>query len=229
MNSNSSVWDTLIGIQEEFVNQFDSTGREINEPGMDRFNQPGWVNRVWTSENYRRAHIDVVDARETKGLWMMHCCVFPHTHNPAPIFGFDVIAGKNKITGCFIDYSPAGDSEHPMIEYFGEEVGRYDWNKKRKLPEWAERIFSEHMVAAGNVSDETELKQLTSLAHILVNHYLETVGETNKTTNNTTKSQNYYCENQKQNPHTPKVMASLGLSEEDVRVFIQDCLFPEIR
>ena len=229
MNSNSSVWDTLIGIQEEFVNQFDSTGREINEPGMDRFNQPGWVNRVWTSENYRRAHIDVVDARETKGLWMMHCCVFPHTHNPAPIFGFDVIAGKNKITGCFIDYSPAGDSEHPMIEYFGEEVGRYDWNKKRKLPEWAERIFSEHMVAAGNVSDETELKQLTSLAHILVNHYLETVGETNKTANNTTKSQNYYCENQKQNPHTPKVMASLGLSEEDVRVFIQDCLFPEIR
>ena len=229
MNSNSSVWDTLIGIQEEFVNQFDLTGREINEPGMDRFNQPGWVNRVWTSENYRRAHIDVVDARETKGLWMMHCCVFPHTHNPAPIFGFDVIAGKNKITGCFIDYSPAGDSEHPMIEYFGEEVGRYDWNKKRKLPEWAERIFSEHMVAAGNVSDETELKQLTSLAHILVNHYLETVGETNKTANNTTKSQNYYCENQKQNPHTPKVMASLGLSEEDVRVFIQDCLFPEIR
>ena len=229
MNSNSSVWDTLIGIQEEFVNQFDSTGREINEPGMDRFNQPGWVNRVWTSENYRRAHIDVVDARETKGLWMMHCCVFPHTHNPAPIFGFDVIAGKNKITGCFIDYSPAGDSEHPMIEYFGEEVGRYDWNKKRKLPEWAERIFSEHMVAAGNVSDETELKQLTSLAHILVNHYLETVGETNKTANNTTKSQNYYCENQKQNPHTPKVMASLGLSEEDVHVFIQDCLFPEIR
>ena len=229
MNSNSSVWDTLIGIQEEFVNQFDSTGREINEPGMNRFNQPGWVNRVWTSENYRRAHIDVVNARETKGLWMMHCCVFPHTHNPAPIFGFDVIAGKNKITGCFIDYSPAGDSEHPMIEYFGEEVGRYDWNKKRKLPEWAERIFSEHMVAAGNVSDETELKQLTSLAHILVNHYLETVGETNKTANNTTKSQNYYCENQKQNPHTPKVMASLGLSEEDVRVFIQDCLFPEIR
>ena len=229
MNSTSNVWDTLIGIQEEFVNQFDLTGREINEPGMNRFNQPGWVNRVWTSENYRRAHIDVVDARETKGLWMMHCCVFPHTHNPAPIFGFDVIAGKNKITGCFIDYSPAGDSEHPMIEYFGEEVGRYDWNKKRKLPEWAERIFSEHMVAAGNVSDETELKQLTSLAHILVNHYLETVGETNKTANNTTKSQNYYCENQKQNPHTPKVMASLGLSEEDVRVFIQDCLFPEIR
>lgn len=225
----SNVWDTLIKIEQYLESQFYATGSIIHEPGMERFNQPGWVNKVWTSSRYRRAHIDVVDARETKGLWMMHCCIFPHTHNPAPIFGFDVIAGKNKITGCFIDYSPAGDKEHPMIEYFGEEVGRYEWNKKRKLPEWAERIFSEHMVAAGNVSDENELKQLTSLAHILVNHYLDSVDETNNTANDTTESQNYYCENQKQNPHTPKVMVSLGLSEEDVQVFIQDCLFPEIR
>ena len=144
----------------------------------------------------------------------MHCCIFPHTHNPAPIFGFDVIAGKNKITGCFIDYSPTHDKFHPMIEYFGDEVGRYEWNKKRKLPDWAERIFSEHMVAAGNVSDETELKQLKSLAHVLINHYLYSVDETNNTVLDTSSYQNYYCDNQKQNPHTPKVMVSLGLSEE---------------
>ena len=224
----SLVWDTLIKIEQYLEYKFYATGSIIHEPAMDRFNQPGWVNKVWASSRYRRAHIDVVDARETKGLWMMHCCIFPHTHNPAPIFGFDVIAGKNKITGCFIDYSPAGDVNHPMIKYFGDEVGKYEWNKKRKLPEWAERIFSEHMVAAGNVSDENELKQLTSLAHILVNNYLDTVDETNNTSKDTTPEQNYYCENQKQNPHTPKVMVSLGLSEDDVQHFIQECLFPEI-
>ena len=225
----SNVWDTLIKIEQYFEEQFYATGSVINEPAMARFNQPGWVNKVWVGSRYRRAHIDVVDARETKGLWMMHCCVFPHTHNPAPIFGFDVIAGKNKITGCFIDYSPTHDKFHPMIEYFGDEVGRYEWNKKRKLPDWAERIFSEHMVAAGNVSDETELKQLKSLAHVLINHYLYSVDETNNTVLDTSSYQNYYCDNQKQNPHTPKVMVSLGLSEDDVQVFIQDCLFPEIR
>ena len=159
----------------------------------------------------------------------MHCCVFPHTHNPAPIFGFDVIAGKNKITGCFIDYSPTGDRDHPMIEYFAEEVGQYDWNKPRKLPEWAERIFSPYMIAAGNVRDETELEQIASLAEILVNHYTECVGETNNTSESTKDQQNYYAQNQKQNPHTPKVMVSLGLSEEDVQMFIQDCLFPELK
>lgn len=225
----SQVWDTLIEIQHLLETSFEQTGVETFEPGMDRFNQPGWVNRVWTGDRYRRAHIDVVDARSTKGLWMMHCCIFPHIHNPAPIYGFDVIAGKNKITGCFHDYSPAGDTDHPMIQWFGEEVSKLEWRKERTLPDWAQRIFTKHMVAAGNVQDETELQQITDLAKTTIEHYLDTVAETNNTAADTTFEQNYYAQNQKQNPHTPRVMVSLGLSEEDVRVFIQDCLFPEIR
>ncbi len=225
----SNVWNTLIEIQTLLEEKFNETGREIHEPGMDRFNQPGWVNRVWNSDRYRRAHIDVVDARETKGLWMMHCCVFPHIHNPAPIYGFDVIAGKNKITGCFHDFSPAGDSEHPLIDWFASEAAKLQWNKTRKLPEWAERIFTGSMIAAGNVQDENELAQIFDIANRSIKHYLNCVAESNFTHKNTTLNQNYYCENQKQNPHTPKVMSSLGLDEEDVRVFIQECLFPEIR
>jgi phycocyanobilin:ferredoxin oxidoreductase len=224
----SNVWDTLIGIQNSFINEFNRTGEEIFEPGMDRFNQPGWLNRVWSSNNYRRAHIDVVDARDSKGLWMMHCCVFPHTHNSAPIFGYDVVAGKNKITGCFHDFSPAGDSEHPLIDWFAGEAIKLQWNKTRKLPDWAERIFTSSMIAAGNVQDEDELKQLTDMAVYNLKVYLDSVGNTNGTAKNTTEAQNFYAQNQKMNPHTPKVMASLGLNEEDVRIFIQECLFPEI-
>lgn len=225
----SKIWDTLIEIQHLLEDSFNQTGKEINEPGMDRFNQGNWINRVWTSDLYRRAHVDVVDCRDTRGLWMMHCCIFPHTHNPAPIYGYDVIAGKNKITGCFHDYSAAGDPNHPMMEWFGDEVAKLEWRRVRKLPEWAERIFSPNMVAAGNVQQEDELEQIFDLVKTTTPHYLSTVAETNNTTEDTTDNQNYYCDNQKQNPHTPRVMVSLGLSEEDVKVFIQDCLFPEIR
>ncbi len=225
----SKVWDTLIDVQRLLEQSFDRTGSEIFEPGMDRFNQPGWVNRVWTSDRYRRAHVDVVDARESKGLWMMHCCIFPHLHNPAPIYGFDVIAGKNKITGCFHDFSPAGDSDHPLIEWFAEEALKLQWNKTRKLPEWAERIFTGSMIAAGNVQDEDELDQIINLVKNTTDVYLKVVGESNNKATNTKDAQNYYAQNQKLNPHTPKVMASLGLNEEDVQVFIQECLFPEIR
>jgi phycocyanobilin:ferredoxin oxidoreductase len=159
---------------------------------------------------------------------MMHCCIFPHIHNPAPIFGFDVIAGKNKITGCFHDFSPAGDKDHPLIEWFADEVTRLEWNRTRKLPDWAERIFTPFMVAAGNVQKQEELDQITNLAKLTVSVYLQEIAKTNNTVKNTTENQNFYAQNQKQNPHTPRVMVSLGLSEEDVRVFIQECLFPEI-
>lgn len=225
----SKVWDALVKVQEYFEKRFAETGTEIQEPGMERFNQPGWINRVWTSENYRRAHVDVVDARETKGLWMMHCCVFPHLHNDAPIFGFDVIAGKNKITGCFYDYSPTVNDEHPMLDSFAEESNKLEWNKTRKMPEWAERIFSGNIIAAGNVQKEEELDQIIEMAKYGVDFYLRAVGESNNVGVNSKDAQNYYAQNQKQNPHTPRVMESLGLNEDDVRVFIQECLFPELK
>lgn len=227
--TDSKVWDTLIEIQHLLESSFEQTGVEVSEPGMDRFNQPGWVNRVWTSDKYRRAHVDVVDARLTKGLWMMHCCIFPHTHNPAPIYGFDVVAGRNKITGCFHDYSAAGDKQHPMMEWFADYVSNLEWRKVRELPEWATNIFSPSMVAASNVQDSEELEQIIAMAKDTLAHYLSTVAETNNTAADTTFEQNYYAINQKCNPHTPRVMTSLGLNEEDVHVFIQDCLFPEIR
>jgi hypothetical protein len=84
------------------------------------------------------------------------------------------------------------------------------------------------MIAAGNVQKEDELEQIFNIANKTVRHYLEAVGESNFTANNTKDAQNYYAQNQKQNPHTPRVMTSLGLAEEDVQVFIQECLFPEI-
>jgi hypothetical protein len=68
-----------------------------------------------------------------------------------------------------------------------------------------------------------------SIANRTVKHYLSAVGETNNTARDTTDAQNFYAINQKQNPHTPRVMTSLGLSEDDVTHFIQECLFPEIK
>ena len=41
----------------------------------------------------------------TQRLYMTHICVFPNFNNNAPIYGFDIIAGK-KQTGAFHDYSP---------------------------------------------------------------------------------------------------------------------------
>jgi hypothetical protein len=116
-----------------------------------------------------------------------------------------------------------------MMQWFHDEVSKLEWRKERSLPEWATNIFSGSMVAAGNVQDPEELEQITDLARTTIEHYLSTVADTNHTAADTTEAQNYYAQNQKCNPHTPRVMVSLGLSEDDVQHFIQECLFPEIR
>ena len=225
------IWDRLEEIQRFLEHKFESTGTEVQEEGMDQFNRPGWVNRVWTSNAYRRAHVDVVDARETKKLWMMHVCVFPHLKSDAPVFGFDVIAGQKKITGCFFDFSPTIDKSHSMINWFGNTMAKYGYNKTRELPDWAKQIFSRHMVAAGNVSQESEMEMITKMIHEGAEYYLNNVTSYNDTyihDNLGKEAQNRYAYYQKQNPHTPRTMTSLGLGEEDVRLFIDKCLFPEV-
>ena len=226
----SQVWSELIALQDYYIRAFNEFGREVQEPGMERFNQDGWVNRVWTSPDFRRAHVDVVDARESKGLWMMHVCVFPHIGSDAPIYGFDVVAGKNKMTGAFHDFSPTVNSEHEMINVFAEEVSKLSWKRERELPDWAKAIFTEHMMAAGNVREEHEIRQVTDIAVQTLHYYVNHVGKYlgNADDELTIGAQNNYAHFQKQNPHTPSVMKKLGLDPDDVDAFIQQCLFPEI-
>ena len=226
----SIIWNHLINCQNEIIEIFNARGTEIQEPGLEKFNQPGWINRVWANDSVRRAHIDVVDARDTKGLWMMHVCVFPQLHNNAPIYGFDVIAGKNKMTGAFHDFSPSIEHNHDMIQGYYDSVEDFIPKKQRDLPEWARNIFTGKMLAAGNVNTEEEAVAIIDIALNNLVAYFEEISEYDYTADHdeVAKAHNWYCYNQQQNPHTPKTMKSLGLPEEDVDVFCRDMLFPKI-
>ena len=228
----SVIWNHLIECKDEIIEIFNQHATEIEEPGLAAFNQPdnGWINRVWSNNSVRRAHIDVVDARNSKGLWMMHVCCFPVLNNDAPIYGFDVIAGKNKMTGAFHDYSPSSTFDHPMIDGYKESVEDFIPSKQRELPEWARNIFTDKMLAASNVKTEEEAVAIIKIALDNLRAWFEEVPAFNGAGNRdeVTASQNYYCHNQQQNPHTPNVMKSLGLPEEDVDRFCTDMLFPKI-
>jgi len=226
------IWERLIKCKDDIVEILNLTCSEYKEPGMERFNNEefGWVNRTWKNEYIRRAHVDVVDVREKKGLWMMHVCLFPELTNGGPIYGFDVIAGENKVTGAFHDFSPLLQKDHPLTNWFLNETKWFKPSKERELPDWAKAIFSGGMIAAGNVRDEKELNQICTLAVDNLANYIDKIrnhdGEA--TREDVIKAQNYYCEHQQQNPHTPRVMQSLGLPEDDIKLFCQDNLFPKI-
>ena len=229
----SIIWNKLIECKDEIISIFDKEATEIQEDGLDYFNRPdsGWINRVWANKFVRRAHIDVVDARDSKGLWMMHVCIFPTLDNPAPIYGFDVIAGKNKMTGAFHDFSPSSDPDHPMIQGYYESVEHFVPEKQRELPEWAKNIFTGKMLAAGNVKTDEEATEIIRIALDNLRAYFNEVGETKGEGDQAivAAAQDYYCHNQQQNPHTANVMKSLGLPEEDVDRFCTDMLFPKLK
>lgn len=214
-----TIFDQLVATAEKIQEKLK------NYTVVDEGHNFDWPNFVYTSSTFRRAHLDIVDARQSKKLYMMHLCIFPHLDDPSPIFGFDIIAGPNKVTGAFHDFSPVSGN-HPLLDSFAERVEPYEWSKVRELPHWAKQIFSGKMVAASNIKDQKELDLALNLVISNLDHFLGGIGE--KDHQNYRDQHNKYCHWQKQNPHTPRVMAALGLDKDQVSDFIETCLFPEV-
>ena len=221
----TAVWDKIEELAKKFEDKFNTTGEPIKSSTVLDYD---WHNQLWAGPRYRRAHIEIVDNRESHNIYILHCTVFPHFNDPSPIFGFDAVCGPNKITGAFCDFSSAGDPTHPMMRWFANEALYYNWEKNRNLPEWASSIFSPAMVAAGNVKIGEELNNLCELALRTLDYYLKNVGNTQQDLADYHMAQNLYCHYQKQNPHVIRSMVSMGVEESKMRRFVSEVLFPEV-
>jgi len=184
-------------------------------------------DKEYSSLRYRRAHISIVDARETKKLYLLHVTVFPHLNDPSPIYGFDIVCGPTKVSGAFHDFSIAGDPKSPMWLWFNAKVQGLEWNKPRELPEWGKQIFSKAMVAIGAVGEE-ELDEFIRIGLETLEFYLKTVGIDQQDVADFHMAQNRYCHYQKQNPRTPASLQHLGFTEQEALDYVQTKLFPEI-
>jgi hypothetical protein len=223
----SLVWDKMIPLSEKMISIMqDYQKLKVNPNYQYNGIDFSWKNYEFTSNLFRKAHIQIVDAREFKKIWVMHMTIFPHTTNPAPIFGFDVVAGANKITGAFHDFSRVDDC--CLYTYFLAKHLDKSWNNPRVLPDWAEQIFSPGMLAVSNISTEEELDRLSGIAIDNLEYYLYNIAyEDNK--GDYTEKQNRYCKFQKQNPHTPAMMINLGINKDVFTQYMDEVLFPELK
>ena len=117
-----------------------------------------------------------------------------------------------------------------MVDWFVKEASNYTPSKARPLPDWAMKIFSPGMIAAGNINTEKELTQALSMAQANLQVYFTLLRRNNEVGDlqEIKDAQNRYAKHQRENPHTPRVMLSLGLPEDDVKEFCTDALFPYV-
>lgn len=218
----SEIWEKIESFANHLENEFNKAGTK-----SDLIHDYDWHNSIWSSLRFRRAHVEIVDKRESHGIYILHSTIFPHFNDPSPVWGFDAICGRNKITGAFHDFSNAGDPDHSMMIWFKEQVSMIEWSKPRELPEWARQIFSSSMIAAGNLRDNTEVETLCDIATKSLDYYLKNVGLSQTCGADFHMAQNRYCYYQKQNPQVIKSMVAMGVPESTILKFVDEVLFPE--
>ena len=172
----------------------------------------GWENYRFRSPRFRLAHVEIFNQDK---FCVVHCCVFPHTTDPSPIYGFDVIAGENKITGVFMDLSPVAKPPSPFLNI---NVGH-----NRERPEWGD-IFSPYWLACRPAPEE--MKIIGDEAVRVLVHYLSTLGDI-KDQAAVIAGQNRYCMQQRKNEHTMRALVKL-LGQQGAEEFMQNILFPTV-
>jgi len=219
-----NLFDRVIECSNQIHNKFLETGElavASSRPNLK-------INDYeFTSDRYRRAHISTIDARETKKLYLLHVTVFPHTNDPSPIYGFDIVCGPTKVSGAFHDFSISGDKESHMWLWFNAQVAGLEWNKTRDIPDWGKQIFSKAMIAIGAVGKE-ELDEFIRIGLETLEFYLTNVGIDQQSGFDYHMAQNRYCYYQKQNPRTPTSLQHLGFSEKEANDYVENILFPEV-
>ena len=204
-----------------YIHFLDNLARELHaiiltEPNLVEIptDDWGWENYRYSSDRFRLAHIEIFNQDR---FMVVHCCVFPHATDPAPIFGFDVIAGESKVTGVFLDLSPTNSK--PLAPFSQITI-----NKQRDRPVWGD-IFSEHWIAARPT--EQEMILIAEEAKRVLTTYLQTLNVEVGNVEEITLGQNRYCDKQSQNEHTRRALTNI-IGPEATESFMTEILFPKI-
>ena len=208
--SETNFIEILDKIGDEFVGVFSNR----KDTHFIETKDYGWFNVRYSSPNFRVAHVEKFIQEKFAAI---HVCVFPNVNDPSPIFGFDIISGKSKITGLFYDLSPVGYETHPFIEFTP--------SKPRERPEWGD-IFSNNWVACKPTVEELEV--ITKNAYEVLSRYLCNLPKISSDINTIIEKQNRYCKQQKLNDQTFSALKFI-IGEELASEFMDEVLFPEIK
>lgn len=202
--------------------------QKIDLNHSDTLNGCVWSNHIYMSPSIRYGHLEYFKAHNNK-VEVVHCVFFPHYYKRLPIFGYDIIALGEKVTGVFCDYTPSPYDVPYLRTWIYDVYKRYE-SLSRKLPEWTE-FFSKEFIS---VSPGDQFENIANDCNALFQTYLASAYDsmlyqapvTREELRQSIDGQNRYAINQKKNTKTQKALAAY-IGEEHSAKFINNILFPE--
>ncbi|MBW4616233.1 MAG: phycocyanobilin:ferredoxin oxidoreductase [Desmonostoc vinosum HA7617-LM4] len=166
-------------------------------------------NHCYQTPQFRKLHLEL--AQLGKSLDILHCVMFPNPEYALPIFGSDLVGGRDSISAAIADLSPINvDRSLPKSYYTAlSALSKPEFSQPRALPQWGD-IFSEFCLFVRPVGTQEEEAFLTQVREFLTLH-CQIASTTNPLTSRLEVAkilagQRYYCTRQQQNDKTRRVL-----------------------
>ena len=187
-----------------------------------------WYNDFFINPSIRYGHLEYFRSINGK-IEVLHCTFFPSYFKDLPIYGFDVIALNNNVTGIFCDFTDCTTPNQALTIALKNIKEKYI-NNERKLPEWAS-FFSKNFVCISpkDLNQNDLIIEFTSLFKMYVLQVewnnLNGMYNSKYQVDASIELQNNYSINQRKNDKTFKALSAY-IGTEKTKEFIENVLFP---
>jgi phycocyanobilin:ferredoxin oxidoreductase len=167
-------------------------------------------NHCYQTPQFRKLHLEL--AQVGQNLDILHCVMFPNPDYPLPIFGTDLVGNRNSgISAAIVDLSPIR-TDRSLPEPYQQGLASLPqptFSQPRALPEWGD-IFSEFCLFVRPSSPDEEALFLEQVSHFVTLH-CQIACNTDPLTiaaeiDQVLAGQQYYCDKQRQNDKTRRVL-----------------------
>lgn len=167
-------------------------------------------NHCYQAPQFRKLHLEL--AQVGSGLDILHCVMFPRPEYALPIFGADLVGGRETgISAAIADLSPV-NADRLLPAHYQQALNALptlSFSQPRTLPLWAD-IFSEFCLFVRPAGAEEEAAFLQRVREFLTIH-CQFANTTPSLTDESEIAQviaghQYYCAKQRQNDKTRRVL-----------------------
>lgn len=167
-------------------------------------------NRCYQTPQFRKLHLEL--AKVGGMLDILHCVMFPRPSYPLPMFGTDLVSGRGQISAAIVDLSPtSADKQLPTAyQRHLQQLPAPAFSQPRELPAWGD-IFSEFCLFIRPDNPEEEASFLQRVEAFLELHCKRAIATEPASAEQQVEilaGQQYYCDRQRQNDKTRRVLES---------------------